>query len=186
MKKTIIFIGICFFLACNQDEKKAEPLAPVTAEEKPVMPELPYSVNRLHWEMGNPAYLKTVLDMYKTWDTKDPNSMANYFADSVAMDMPDARRVMFTGENASAKIKASRSQYGDISNDIISAVSLHDQDRNEDWVFILTYNKWQYKNGGKDSMLFADHWRLKDGKINYLNSLEQSPSKQLLNKLENK
>lgn len=178
-----MFLGICFFLACNQEEKKAEP---AVVEDKPVMPQLPYAVTRLHWEMGNPANIKTVLDMYKTWDTKDPKSMAVYFADSVMMDMPDARRVTFSSKNASEKIKASRYQYGNISNDIVSAVSLHDQDRNEDWVFILTYNKWQYKEGGKDSMLFADHWRMKDGKINYLNSLEQSPSKQLLKRLENK
>jgi hypothetical protein len=35
-------------------------------------------------------------------------------------------------------------------------------------------------------MLFFDNWRLKNGKINYLNSLEQKPPRQLLEKLENK
>jgi hypothetical protein len=35
-------------------------------------------------------------------------------------------------------------------------------------------------------MLYFDNWRLKNGKIDYLNSLEQTPPKPLLKKLEGK
>jgi len=77
-------------------------------------------------------------------------------------------------------------QYTNISHKIISAISLHNDDLNDDWVQILAYNKWTYKDGGKDSMLYYDNWRLTNGKIDYLTTLEQTPPKAVLKRLEGK
>ena len=77
-------------------------------------------------------------------------------------------------------------QYTNISHKIISALSLHNDDLNDDWVQILAYNKWTYQDGAKDSMLYFDNWRVTNGKIDYLTTLEQTPPKQVLKKLEAK
>jgi hypothetical protein len=50
----------------------------------------------------------------------------------------------------------------------------------------MLYNKWTYNDGVRDSALFWENWRLKDGKIVYLNSLVQAPPKTLLKTLETK
>ena len=51
---------------------------------------------------------------------------------------------------------------------------------------VMVYNKWTYNDGVKDSALYWENWRLKDGKIVYLNSLAQAPPKTLLKTLETK
>ena len=124
--------------------------------------------------------------MYHAWDANDANTGAGFFADSASMDMPDGRRLLLNKDNVYEKFAKGRRQYADASNKIISAISLHNDDYDEDWVQVLTYNKWSYQDGVKDSSLYFDNWRLKNGKINYLNSLEQKPPRPLLKTLENK
>jgi len=127
-----------------------------------------------------------VLDMYHAWDGNDANAVAGFFADSASMDMPDARRLVLNKADVYEKFGKARKQYTNTSHKIISAVSLHNNDLNEDWVQILCYNKWAYPDGARDSMLYFDNWRLKSGKIDYLNTLEQTPPTPLLKKLEAK
>ena len=124
--------------------------------------------------------------MYHAWDANDANTVAGFFADSASMDMPDGRRLVLNKDNVYEKFAKGRRQYANASNKIISAISLHNDDYDEDWVQVLTYNKWSYQDGVKDSSLYFDNWRLKNGKINYLNSLEQKPPRPLLKTLENK
>ena len=60
-----------------------------------------------------------------------------------------------------------------------SLISLHNKDLDQQWVIAWTWNKWRHADGSKDSMLYCDNFRLKDGKIVYLNSLQNQPSKSL-------
>ena len=52
----------------------------------------------------------------------------------------------------------------------------------EDWVMITTYNKWIEKNGKRDSVLYNDTWRLKNGKLDMLMSYYKLPTKEFLKK----
>jgi hypothetical protein len=183
--KKIFYLALSVFLFSCQDEKKEPEIIPTAESPKP-LPEFAYPVDRSHWNIGDPNNTKLVLDMYRAWDGNDANAVAGFFADSAAMDMPDARRLMLNKGDVYEKFAKARKQYTNASHNIISAISLHNDDHDEDWVQILAYNKWSYQDGVKDSMLYFDNWRLKNGKINYLNSLEQKPSKPLLKKLENK
>ena len=71
-------------------------------------------------------------------------------------------------------------------NNIVSAVSLHDTESNEDWVTITTYNKWVEKSGKRDSVLYNDNWRFKNGKIDFLMSYDKVPTRALLNEIDPK
>jgi hypothetical protein len=184
MKKILFSVLTVFIFSC-QDEKKEPEIVPTTETSK-ALPEFAYPVDRSHWNIGDPGNTKLVLDMYQAWDQKDGGRVAGFFADSAFMDMPDARRLSLSKDDVYERFSKARIKYDNTSNKIISAISLHNDDYNEDWVQIMTYNKWSYKDGVKDSMLFFDNWRLKNGKINYLNSLEQKPPRQLLKTLENK
>jgi len=183
--KKIFFSALTFFIISCQDEKKEPEIIPTTETSK-ALPEFAYPVDRSHWNIGDPGNTKLVLDMYHAWDANDANGVAGFFADSASMDMPDARRLILNKDNVYEKFSKGRKQYANAVNKIISAISLHNNDYDEDWVQILTYNKWSYQDGVKDSSLYFDNWRLKNGKINYLNSLEQKPPRQLLKTLENK
>jgi hypothetical protein len=178
--KKIFFVALTVFIFSCQDEKKEPGVV-----AKP-LPQFAYPVDRANWKIGDPANTKLVLDMYHAWDGNDANTVAGFFADSASMDMPDGRRLLLNKDNVYEKFAKGRKQYTDASNKIISAISLHNDDYNEDWVQVLTYNKWSYQDGVKDSSLYFDNWRLKNGKINYLNSLEQKPPRPLLKTLESK
>jgi hypothetical protein len=183
--KKIFFVALTVFIFSCQDEKK-EPEVVATEEPSKALPAFAYPVDRANWKIGDPGNTKLVLDMYHAWDANDANTVAGFFADSAAMDMPDARRLVLNKDNVYEKFSKSRRQYANASHKIISAISLHNDDYDEDWVQVLAYNKWSYQDGAKDSSLYFDNWRLKNGKINYLNSLEQKPPRQLLKTLENK
>jgi ketosteroid isomerase-like protein len=192
MKRIFAITSFVFLVSCKgQDEKQAETPAqtptqtPATETKKP-LPEFAYPVAMANWTMGDPNNTKTVLDVYKAWEKKDSAVFAASFADSASMDMPDARRLTFTKGNAYKRLYNARSMYNSINNKIVSAFALHNEENNADWVMVMVYNKWTYNDGVKDSALYWDNWRLKDGKIVYLNSLEQAPSKTLLKTLETK
>jgi len=187
--KKLFYLALTVLIFSCQDEKK-EPetstATEATAETPKPLPEFAYPVDRANWKMGDPANTKLILDMYKAWDAKDATAVAGFFADSANMDMPDGRRLALKKDNVYEKFAKARSQYTNTSNQIVSAMALHNDDHNDDWVQIMTYNKWAYQDGVKDSMLYFDNWRLKDGKIIYLNSLQQKPPKPLLKILEKK
>ena len=186
MKRIFAITSLVFLISCKgQDEKQAETPGPVTETEK-VLPEFAYPVAMANWTMGDPNHTKTVLDVYKAWEQKDSAVFAASFADSASMDMPDARRLTFTKGNAYKRLYNARSKYDSITNKIVSAYALHNEENNADWVMVMVYNKWTYNDGVKDSALYWENWRLEDGKIVYLNSLAQAPPKTLLKTLETK
>jgi len=181
MKKLLFPVLTVFIFSC-QDEKKPE----VIADSPKPLPEFAYPVDRANWKIGDPANTKMILDLYHAWDANDANSVAGFFADSATLDMPTALRVAVNKSTVYEKFGKARKQYTNTSHKIISAISLHNDDMNEDWVQILAYNKWTYQDGARDSMLYFDNWRLKNGKVDYLNTLEQTPPKSLLKRLESK
>jgi len=187
MKKIFVLAATVILLSCQDEKKPTETPAPApVTETKKALPEFAYPIAMSNWSMGDPNNTKTVLDVYRAWEKKDSAVIAAAFADSAYMDMPDARRISLAKGSAYVKLSKARSQYDAISNKIVSAYALHNEDQGTDWVMVMTYNKWTYKDGVKDSALYWDNWRLKDGRIVYLNSLEQAPPKTLLKTLETK
>jgi hypothetical protein len=112
--------------------------------------------------------------------------MALYFSDSAIYDFPDGTRRITTSKTIEATFRKWRHEFGQTSNIPFSLISLHNKDFEQEWVIAWTWNKWQDANGRQDSALYCDNWRFKDGKINYLNSLENHTSHQLGNRLNEK
>jgi ketosteroid isomerase-like protein len=191
MKKIIyLFAGIYFLASCNNNEKTAEnsataateSAAPASNTDK-AKPVYSYPVKYTEWEIGNSENIKTVLDFYTAWDHKDITKVAGLFADTVRLRIPTERNEILVANNViNEKLIANRGMYDSTSNNILSAVSLHDRESNEDWVMITTYNKWVEKDGKRDSVLYHDDWRLKNGKIDFLMSFYKLPTKTFLKK----
>ena len=191
MKKiSYLFAGLCFLSSCNNEKAAdnnkttaaSETAAPSSSPEK-VKPVFSYPIRYSDWEIGNPGNIKTVLDLYYAWDHKLEDKVSGLFADMVTLRIPTERNeITIPNNKISEKLKENRAMYDSTSNSILSAVSLHDRESNEDWVMITTYNKWTEKDGKRDSVLYHDDWRLSNGKINMLMSYYKLPSKTFLKK----
>jgi len=174
-------------ISCNDTKAPADEASGKTDTLKTdtKMPEFAYPVRYKDWEIGKPENIKTVLEFYRAWDDRDPGKANALFADTLRLRIPDDRNeITLPRERISAALDRNRSMYDSTYNDILSAVSLHDKERGEDWVMVTTYNKWKEKGGKRDSLLYQDNWKLKDGKLYLLMSFSKLPTRQLLSQVD--
>lgn len=184
--------SIAFLISCGQagdkqaDHKDGSAAIVASSENMDLLPHesLIYPAKYTNWEMGDPASVNLVLRMYRDWDGKILDSSYSLFADSVTFDLPDGKRETAPRSGMIAKLNKFRSGYSKTENRIISIYALHNKENGNQWVSALVYSKWTYKDNKKDSMLYNDRWRVKDGKINYLLSLEHTPSRTEVKNLE--
>lgn len=137
-----------------------------------------------NWELGSHQNTRIVLKMYQAWDGRSVEDMKALLADSVILDLPDGKRRAAARDKMVSSLLQDRKGYLSTSNNIIAAYPIHNNDKNEEWVSVLVYNKWTYNNQTRDSMLYNDLWKVKDGKITYLLTLEQTPSRGAIKQLD--
>ena len=190
MKITLSLLCLFFILSCGQDqatdkttENKAEQAPAASTEPQPLTP-LTYPALYSNWEMGKRDNMNTVLSLYKAWDESSVDNIKNLFADSVILDLPGGRRVTSSRDNITDVLIKYRKSFAETSNQVISIYPILNKETNDEWVAALLYNKWSYKDNRRDSSLFQDLWKLQNGKIYYMLSLEQSPNRTNIKRLE--
>lgn len=188
-RQPLFYLLVIFILSCNNnntaDQKPAAAdLATNTkTTEKEQSSTLPTSVIFRNWEPGDPENSQLIFNAYNAWDSDSTGALAFYFGDTTRFDLPDGRRFTTTNNTTESTLRKWRRNYKETVNIPFSLISLHNKDLDQQWVIAWTWNKWRDADGSKDSMLYCDNWRLKNGKIVYLNSLENLPSKSLLKTL---
>lgn len=187
MYKLFQLICLLVFLSCseNQSSRKdtsynADTTSHAAAEER--IFDIP--VLYKNWELGSHENTRTILKMYQAWNQSSIKDMEALLADTVIMDLPDSKRRTATKDKMIDELLQARKRYLSTTNDIIAAYPVHNIDQNEDWVNVLVYSKWMYKDKTRDSMLYQDLWKVKNGKISYLLTLEQIPSRPGIKKLD--
>jgi hypothetical protein len=189
MKKVIlVLIVTSIFTSCSENKSsESNTVASGTdslsaaAAENMAKTGFAYPVKYLEWEIGKAEHIKTVLDFYKAWDNKEAGKVAGLFADTLRLRIPtEKQEIVLPNSQINNALAENRGMYDSTSNNIISAISLHDRERNEDWVMITTYNKWVEVDGKRDSLLYHDEWRIKNGKIDFLWSFYKLPTKAFL------
>ena len=174
-----------FVISCNNDkpaDQQSTAIDSSATKSQPVTEQvstLPSFVIYRNWGQGDPENSQLILNAYKAWDSDSTGILASFFADTTRFDLPDGRRFTTNNNTIESTLRKWRKNYKETSNIPFSLISLHNKDLDQQWVIAWTWNKWQHADGSKDSMLYCDNWRLKDGKIVYLNSLENHPSKSL-------
>ena len=178
MKNVTITALLLLLFSCNQQSKSStETAGSDTAMAKaPEENVFDYPVLNKHWKIGDHQNTRLVLQVYKAWDGKAVNDMEALLADTVIMDLPNGVRRSASNAETVKRLLKQRSTLLNASNEILAAYPLVNSDNNEEWVNVLTYNKWMYNDKSRDSMLYLDLWKIRDGKISYLLSLEQMPS----------
>jgi hypothetical protein len=149
---------------------------PAATEQLSSLP--PFVIYR-NWEQGDAENSQLIINTYKAWDSDSTGTMSSFFGDTTRFDLPDGRRFTTTNSTIESTLRKWRKNYKETTNIPFSLISLHNKDLDQQWVIAWTWNKWSHADGSKDSMLYCDNWRLKDGKIVYLNSLENRPSRSL-------
>jgi hypothetical protein len=142
---------------------------------------LAYPVRYVDWELGDFNNVVTITNLYKMWDGKEATDIASYFADTVRLRLPEERsEIVIPNSQISKRLGQNRNMYGYTSNEMVSAVSLRDKPTGEEWVMITTFSKWTEKNGRRDSILYHDDWRIKNGKVDFLMSYSKMPTAEFL------
>lgn len=182
----LLFLISIFFYSCNNNKPAANEVKAdsVVVKEKP---QYPLPVIYSNWEIGETKNTATILNYYKLWDEQLAGTFESAFADTLILRLPEEKsEIRIPNNQIHEELIANRNMFGSTSNTILSAVPLHNLDSGDDWVMITTYDKWEEKNGKRDSAVFQDNWRLKNGKIYFLMSFEKRPSKELLKTLNSK
>lgn len=176
------FITLAFLIACKPDGPPPPPPPPPPAPPAATAKaDYGIPIKYTEWEIGAPEHIKTVVAFYTSWDTKDTAKMTSLFSDTVKIRIPDLRKeVVIEKDKVNQFLLQNRNAYRETSNSLLSVVSLHDRESNEDWVMVSTYTKWIEANGKRDSVLYSDNWRLKEGKIDFLMSFDKVPTKTFL------
>ena len=185
MRKSILPLSLLFMVACTSKPKDP---AFITTTDSVTRTEpdkiFDYPVVYKNWEMGNHENTRLVLQMYRAWDGKTVEGVRELLADSFIMELPGSRRQAAGKDIMVDKLVSYRQNYLSTKNEIIAIQPLLNKDNQEEWVSALVYNKWTYRNQARDSMLYQDIWKIKNGKINSLMSLELSPSRLGYKRLE--
>lgn len=186
--RTIFFLLLVLFISCGHDEHENNSITTNTAtttRQEVKEPEIfDYPVVYKNWQMGDHENTRVVLQMYKAWDTRSIDDMKPLLADSVTFNLPGQVRHSSDKVGMIEFLLKQRRKYQYASNDIISAFPVVNKETNDEWVNVLSYNKWKYTDGVRDSMLYQDLWKIRNGKIRELISLEQLPSRIGIRKIE--
>lgn len=183
MKQALTIAAIaCVLIACNNQARQTSTAPDATTEKQEAVLKIPdnvpYKVQYASWVPGDPNRTKLLLDMYKNWDDKKIDEVEKAFADSVAFDDPSGYSVQVARPHLLDSLKKWRSNTDSMFTTIITALSIHSPDKNEDWVCIWALNHWT-KKGKMDSSFTNDNWQLKNDKIVYMTSLEQKQLKKM-------
>lgn len=124
-----------------------------------------YSSN---FRIGNPAYARMVLDLWKDYDDNMFDRHSGWFADTMRMEMPDGKVVKGKEDNM-AGVKKYRGSMSSAVSSIQAYIPLHSIDRNEDWVAIWGTEKDTYADGHSEDVAIQEIWQInKDGKVVFI------------------
>ncbi|MBD0331016.1 MAG: hypothetical protein ICV66_00005 [Chitinophagaceae bacterium] len=143
------------------------------------MGNLPYTVGySSNFIIGNPAYTRKVLELWKDWDENMLERHPDYFADTVNMIFADGTNVR-GATNALNAAKQYRGSLASVESTIDAVMAVRSVDRNEDWVLVWGTGTETDKNGNKKVIPLHEAWQInKDGKVATVLQYAAAPPKQ--------
>jgi hypothetical protein len=125
--------------------------------------------------IGSQANAKKILELWKDYDANMLNTHADYFSDTVTVDLPNGTRL--TGKDAVMKaIGEYRTSQGKVESTVDAWISTKSLDRNEDWVSIWGVETATDATGKVTKNRIHEIWQLnKDGKVVYMAQFVATP-----------
>jgi hypothetical protein len=170
MKRILTICSVATLLiACNNTAKETpatETKDTIAASAPAPAIELPYKAKySSDWSIGDPKYTKIVLDFYKNLETGNIEGFKDHFEDSIQFKAYDGRLVKKPLDEFVKKVNDFRARYKFLSEEFLAFVSLHSNDKNEDWVALWINERAIGQNGKADSTVYQENWRFRNGKV---------------------
>lgn len=125
--------------------------------------------------MGSQENAKKILELWKDYDANMLNTHADYFADTVTVDLPNGTRLK--GKDSVLKaIGEYRTSQGKVESTVDAWISTKSLDRNEDWVYIWGLETATDATGKVTKNRIHEIWQLnKDGRVVYMAQFVATP-----------
>lgn len=121
------------------------------------------------FEIGDPKYSATVLNLWKAWEDGDLSIGKEHFADSVQMIFANGIVLNGTRDSVFNTVQNYRNMYSGMKNTVAAYTSLKTVGQDHNWVDIWGTETATEKSGKVDSMHIHEIWMFnKDGKISYM------------------
>jgi hypothetical protein len=159
MKKIFIFWMMISLVACSNNKQK------LTAGGQDTVIYYPYTPIYSELEKGKPSYAKTVLDVWRAYETGSILSTAKKFSDSLKLIFEDT---IFWGKRDSilSLFQQRRNAYTDVQAYVDSWLPVHAKEANTDLVFIWGRLDCTTKNKKRDYLVVHEIWKFDtSGKI---------------------
>lgn len=127
---------------------------------------LPYKAGySSDFKMGNPAYSKMVLELWKDWDDNAFDKHVDYFSDTLVMYLPDSTVVKGKAENL-ANAKKYRGGMTSAKSIVHAWLPLYSNDKKENVVCIWGTETDTWPDGRVEVRDLHEVWSFnKDGKV---------------------
>lgn len=159
---------VLFMLSCSQNQSSSGANSDTTQMAKADTISYPYKAGySSSFDIGKPGTAKTVLAIWKAYETNKLADTKDLWADSVILQFEN---YTFRGirDSAISGGIADRSQFTSVIDSVDAWLPLHSNDRNTDWVAVWAREFTVDKKGKKDTADIHEIWRLKDGKVNFM------------------
>jgi len=169
MRKTLVFLIIIVFAACSNHKQKAVS----TGTDTTVY--YPYTAIYSELEKGKPSDAKTVLEVWRAYETGNVLSASKNFSDSLTLIFEDG---IFTGKRDSIlKIfQKRRDLYTTVQSYVDSWMPVHAKQANRNLVFVWGRLDCTTNKGKRDYLVVHEIWRFDpSGKIRQMDQYVTHP-----------
>ena len=166
MKRLLMLLtATSIFMGCNNEKKDDKTSDDKKDSKMSESVKLPYVADYSNFKMGDPNNTKLVLDFYKTFEENRMDDGKAMLADSVKVNFADGNKFNGPADSLIAMGKQFRSAYSAYRITIDACMSVHENDKNEDWVLIWERAYSTDQKGKSDSAGGHSYWQIKNGKI---------------------
>ena len=171
----ILFVSALLVQACNNEKKTDEAASKKEEAKEAPMPTvtLPYKTEYTDFKMGSPEYSKLVLDFYKMWEDNKLSDGKSLLADSVGVSFADGSKFSGSADSLIKMGNQFRAMYSSSKFTIDACMSVHYNDKNEDWVLVWDREYNTDKKGKLDSAGGHAYWKIVNNKIAYWGEQQQ-------------
>jgi hypothetical protein len=162
-----VMIIAALMAGCNQNAASDKPAAAATASADSIR--YPYKpLYSSSFKIGEPAYAKTVLDIWKSYEENRLQDTKESWADSITMEFADGFKLHTSRDSLIAGGVADRAQYSSVVDSVYAWMPLHSIDKDEDWVGVWAMEYTTTTKGKKDTVDIHEIWQVKKGKVTYM------------------
>ena len=179
MKRVLIALPFILLAACNNQSKtESMKTGNDSSLSTTAMSDVTYPYDIMYsskFEMTDPKYGQTILQLWKDWDNGNLSTHKEMFADSLELHTADGSMMKGTRDSVIAMAQNYRNSVGSAVSRVDAVTSLRSTDKNENWALVWGMETDTDKKGKIDSFYLQETWRFnKDGKPDLLYQFRQN------------